>query len=204
MRHKPLGTVTSWAWRWRGRDVLVSRRREGHPIGTAQDEIPTSLFAVHVLACYARLRASHRHAVDNTSPSSLVSAHHGATASTHRRRVGVEGPVDMVGAPRVRAGPPHHRISYTAEKEAHSAAQRFPRQHTYTHEGPDSALPCQTDLWQLVAYYRPQNLGRTEAHEKSLKPSTRPRQDDAANLACYKASSQPGEWLTFYQVSEVV
>ena len=73
--------------------------------------------------------------------------------------------------------------------------------HTHTREGgyrkPDSALPCQTDLWQLVAYYRPQNLGRTEAQEKSLKPSTRPRQDDAANLACYKVSSQPGEWLGF-------
>lgn len=50
--------------------------------------------------------------------------------------VGVEGPVDSVGAPRIRAGQPYHGRSFATGKGAQQlTAQQFPRQHIRTHEG---------------------------------------------------------------------
>ena len=52
------------------------------------------------------------------------------TASAYRGRVGVEVPVDMIGAPRVRAGPPYHRFCFAADDENKLAAQQCPTQQT--------------------------------------------------------------------------
>lgn len=85
------------------------------------------LCAVRVLACHTWLDTGHKRTADYTPlplplpllPPLFISEHHGGTASAHRGTIGVEFPVDMIRAPRTRAGPPYHRFSFAAEKEIH-------------------------------------------------------------------------------------